>query len=42
MFVPDTLAISVALNSDIGFVWGLTKSCHTKAERLLNPEDRVL
>lgn len=40
--LPDTFAMTVALNSDIGFVCGLTKSCHTSADILLNPDDNVL
>lgn len=34
--------MTVALNSDIGLVCGLTKSCHTSADILLNPDDNVL
>lgn len=40
--LPVSLAIRVALNSDMGLVCGLTKSCHIWAEILLNPEESVL
>lgn len=40
--LPDVFAMTVALNSDIGLVCGLTKSCHTSADILLNPDDNVL
>lgn len=40
--LPVSLAIRVALNSDMGLECGLTKSCHIWAEILLNPEESVL
>lgn len=40
--LPATLEIMVALNSDIGFVWGFTISCQNRADKLLRPDDNVL
>jgi len=34
--------MTVALNSDIGLVCGLIKSVHSKADKLLRPDERVL
>ena len=40
--IPASFAMIVALNSDIGFTCGLTRSVQNNADRLLNPEDSVL
>jgi hypothetical protein len=40
--LPAIFDIRVAFNSDIGFVWGLTRSCQNKADKLLRPDDNVL
>ena len=42
MNIPAPLAISVALDSDTGLMWGLTMSSQNMADMLLNPDDKVL
>ena len=40
--VPESFAMSVALNSDMGLACGSTKSCQSTADKLANTEERVL
>ena len=40
--LPEHFDMTVALNSDIGLVCGLIRSVHSKADKLLRPDERVL